>query len=156
MIHIRQYTPYGCGMYAVANALQKPDFACGDRLAESRGGNTIYQLNTWLSQDELYLDPLYFNTCGVPKLPSEIATIVPDDESETLPIVLSVKKTHDSKVHMIAAHLTKNGYIEFFDSLRSKSAFCTLGTLPYVEIYGLWVFCSTIDNSYVCIRCTKQ
>lgn len=35
---IKQSTKYGCGMYAVANACNMPDFVTPDRLEASKGG----------------------------------------------------------------------------------------------------------------------
>lgn len=38
-----QKTPYGCGMYAVANALNLPNFVTEERLEKSKNGKKIFE-----------------------------------------------------------------------------------------------------------------
>ena len=49
---LKQNTNWGCGLYAVANALDMPEFITDERLEISKEkGNNIAQLTKWLNED---------------------------------------------------------------------------------------------------------
>ena len=52
-MHLKQENKYGCGLYAIANALQYKQIITEERIELSKEGNNIGQLNKWLIEDNL-------------------------------------------------------------------------------------------------------
>lgn len=50
-IKYKQNQPYGCGLYAVANACNLDNFITEERLEKSKTGNVIGQLSKWMQDD---------------------------------------------------------------------------------------------------------
>ena len=46
----KQKQPYGCGLYAVANACDLDNFITDERLEKSKNGNVIGQLSKWMQE----------------------------------------------------------------------------------------------------------
>ncbi len=127
---IRQTTGYGCGMYAVANALDSLGFVTDRRLEASKTGNTIPQLNRWLAEDwEPYgLDVLYYDHFGE-KLPDAHLSYKTDTAGALLPILLEVESSNKIS-HMVGGRLDHEGKLLLMDSLEK---FPRLTTLKYVN-----------------------
>ena len=53
IMHLKQENKYGCGLYAIANALQYKQIRTEERIELSKEGNNIGQLNKWLIEDNL-------------------------------------------------------------------------------------------------------
>ena len=124
---LKQKTKYGCGLYAVANAIHNESFATEERLEASKKGNTVGQLSKWLQDDgsNFCLDALYFNLFGG-KLPKEALTFVPKGDITTFPVILNVSLRDGGRGHLIGANINKEGIVELFDSLKN----CLLYTSP--------------------------
>jgi len=71
MMKHKQKQPYGCGLYAAANACNLDNFITDERLEKSKNGNVIGQLSKWMQDDghQFYIDSLYYNHVGK-KLPT--------------------------------------------------------------------------------------
>jgi len=143
---------YGCGLYSLANALQKESIITRQRLNESQYGNNTGQLNKWLIEDgfNLFLEPLYFNCFGG-KLPIDVSSIKPIGEDViSIPVCIDVQKTEESKKHFIAAEITCEGKLFVMDSLRSEAFITTLTEFQndYLIVNGLWHFRGYMEDGY--------
>ena len=100
----QQNTPYGCGMYSVANALNIDNFISEERLEQSKAGNTIYQLNKWLEESgyNYNIECMYYTVSQNKEslhgivLPKEI-NFYSDSETKILPLLLNVQKNRQFK-----------------------------------------------------------
>ena len=99
MMKYKQKQPYGCGLYAVANACNLENFITEERLEASKKGNVIGQLSKWMQEDghPFYIDTLYYNHVGK-KLPASALEYVPKGEGVNfLPILINVRFSDEGK-----------------------------------------------------------
>lgn len=161
MIKHKQKTPYGCGMYAVANALNIDNFITEERLEQSKSGNTMYQLNKWLEESgyAYNIECMYFTVSQNKEslhgivLPKEI-NFYSDSETKILPLLLNVKKTASSRNHLIAGCLTHQHLI-LIDSLKEETQVIKWEEINqhYDFCYGVWMFQSQETLSgYICFE----
>lgn len=138
----KQKQPYGCGMYAIANACNMPEFITPERLEISKQGNNMGQLSKWLQEDGMpyYLDALYYNHLGK-KLPPIALTYKPISETDILPILLNVNYKDGGKNHLVGGKLYNCGTLFLYDSLKEEMEITTLKKInsKYNNVYGLWV-----------------
>lgn len=152
----RQSTPFGCGMYAVANALNLNNYATNERLIESKQGNLISKLTKWLIEDgqNLGVDILYYNHKGG-KLPEDAMDYVPIGEDvNLLPVMLAVRFSDESLNHMVAGKVDKSGTLFLYDSMKENVIKTTLREVNnlYHEVYGLYLFLDIDNGSYAFIK----
>lgn len=152
---IKQNQPYGCGLYAVANACNLPNFITEERLEISKKGNNIGQLSKWLQEDAIpyYIEVLFYDHVGV-KLPESALEYHPSGETVTLlPILLNVRYSKDGKNHLIGGKIDKDKNLYLYDSLKEEMQTTTLKEVNtmYEYVYGLFVFGSLNDEGYVFI-----
>lgn len=152
---LKQNQPYGCGLYAVANACNLKNFVTDDRLEQSKKGNVIGQLSKWLQDDgnPIYIDTLYYNHLGK-KLPDSSTNYVPMGEGcDYLPVLLNVRFSDNGKNHLVGGKISKEGVLYLYDSLRDSIIETTLKKVNkmYHHVYGLFLFMSVEDGSYVFI-----
>jgi hypothetical protein len=137
----KQTTPYGCGLYALANLLQKETTITEKRLEESKNGNTIGQLNKWLKEDDFNysIEPFYFNIFGK-KLPKKICDIHIKSDDSFLPLLIDIQETKKSKQHIVCAELLPSGNLMVIDSLKEKIIITSLKEYnkDVYKIFGLW------------------
>lgn len=151
---IRQHNPYGCGMYAVANALNIPDFVTDERLNLSeKNGNTLGQLSKWLQEDDLNfaIDALYYNHTGK-KLPPSALNYVPKGENATfLPVLINVQFSEEGKRHMVGGLIHQDGNLFLMDSLSEDPEITTLAKVnrKYYKVFGLFIFMDADTGNYV-------
>lgn len=148
----RQSTPFGCGMYAVANALNLDNYATNERLLESKQGNLISKLTKWLIEDgqNLGVDILYYNHKGG-KLPDDATDYVPIGEDvNLLPVMLAVRFSENGLNHMVGGKLDKNGTLFLYDSTKEYVIETTLKEVNnlYHEVYGLYLFLDIDSGAY--------
>ncbi len=159
---LKQTTPSGCGLYAVANALNMPDFITTERLEESKKGNNIGQLSRWLDEDawlydgfQYYIDAIYYNHFGQSLASScfrlRPKRIDPNADQLLLPILLLVRFSENGKNHMIGGHINEAGILTLFDSLKQEPEKTTLAKVnrTYYHVYGLFIFHHYSDGSYL-------
>lgn len=151
-----QKTPYGCGMYAVANALNLSNFVTEERLEKSKDGNRLPVLTSWLIEDGLNcgMDVLYYSHSGG-KLPEE-ATLYKaegDEDVEFIPLVIAVKLSEGGLNHMIGAKLGRKGELYVHDSVKEDIFKTTLEGLNdiYPEVYGVYLFSDLDTGAYLFI-----
>jgi predicted double-glycine peptidase len=72
MEFLKQTTPYGCGLYAIANVLGLRYYVTQERLEASKNGLHMAALNEYLKETAhtIFIDVLYCNSLGY-KLPEE-------------------------------------------------------------------------------------
>lgn len=137
---------YGCGMYAVANVLNIPDFVTPERLEASKAGNNIGQLTNWLFQDkhEYWIDTLKY-TSKLITLPS-IEMKEPSSEGIYWPALISIQATR-KKNHMIGIKVHNGGRsgqtVEVCDSLLDEPFYLEdwkALKAYYPKVYGLFSF----------------
>lgn len=151
----KQKQPYGCGLYAVANACNLDGFITEERLEKSKGGNVIGQLSKWMQEDgnPFYIDTLYYNHVGK-KLPSTALGYRPiGEEINFLPILINVRFSDEGKNHLIGGKISKDGVLFLYDSLKEEMIETTLSKVNkmYHHVYGLHLFMAVDDGSYVFI-----
>ena len=138
-IKFKQHNPYGCGIYAVANALDFSTYITEARLEQSKSGGTIQQLNNWLDEDghNFHIDTIYYDCNNL--LPDNW-DVIPLGESDCLPILLKIQgKSLD---HMISVHVFNNGELYIHDSLKQQVLKTNWTNLKgfYKEIRGVYAF----------------
>lgn len=151
-----QTTPYGCGLYAIANTVNLPEFVTPQRLEASKTyGNTIGQLSKWLQEDgkPFYLDVLYYDH-DEGKLPEKHFHYKPDvqDGSDTyLPVFINVKQTNESKRHLVGGLISKEGSLYLLDSVKGEGVLTSLSELNsmYDHVFGLFILLNVDTGDYV-------
>lgn len=151
----KQKQPYGCGLYAVANACNLDNFITEERLEKSKNGNVIGQLSKWMQDDgkPFYIDTLYYNHSGK-KLPKSALGYKPEGEGITfLPVLINVRFSDEGKNHLIGGKISKDGTFYLYDSLKEDIIETTLSKVNrmYHHVYGLHLFMGVDDGSYVFI-----
>ena len=149
----KQNQPWGCGLYAVANALNLDNFITEERLEKSKSGNVIGQLSKWLQEDgtPIYIDTLYYNHLGK-KLPSTALGYRPVGEDVYfLPVLINVRFSDEGKNHLIAGKISKEGKLYLYDSLKEDVIETKLSAVNkmYHHVYGLFVFMGVDGGDYV-------
>jgi hypothetical protein len=120
----KQTTPFGCGMYAVAHAVNIPEFVTESRLELSALGNNIWELNQWLREDgyDFHIDVIYCNLLSsLTPLPDEGFSLIPQIGEVYCPLLLNVGWSTEGKNHMVAIHAAPNGNVILKDSLKEDS-----------------------------------
>jgi len=155
MMKHKQKQPYGCGLYAVANACNLDEFITEERLEKSKTGNVIGQLSKWMQEDGLpyYIDTLYYNHVGK-KLPTSALGYHPTgDTVNLLPVLINVRYSENGKNHLIGGRIDKERNLYLYDSLKEEMITTTLGKVNrmYHNVYGLFIFMSVENGDYVFI-----
>lgn len=155
MMKYKQNKPYGCGLYAVANACNLDNFITEERLEASKKGNVIGQLSKWMQEDghPFYIDTLYYNHLGK-KLPASACDYVPRGEGiHFLPVLINVRYSEQGKNHLIGGKIGTNGTLYLYDSLKEEMIETTLKKVNkmYHHVYGLFIFMGVEDGRYVFI-----
>lgn len=154
---LKQKNPYGCGLYAVANACNLPEFITPERLEISEAGNVIGQLSKWLQDDghPLYIEVLYYDHLGT-TLPESALHYVPEgpEDVQFLPILMNVRLVKNGKNHMIGGRIDRKGTLFIFDSLKEGILETKLKYINalYEEVYGLFIFAGVDNGDYVFIH----
>jgi hypothetical protein len=151
----KQTQPYGCGLYAVANACNLDNFITPDRLEKSKIGNTIGQLSKWIQEDGMpyCIDALYYNHVGK-KLPVSALGYKPVGEDlNFLPVLINVRYSDNGKNHLIGGKISKDGILYLYDSLKREMIETTLKKVNnmYHHVYGLFILMSVETGDYVFI-----
>lgn len=151
----KQKQPWGCGLYAVANACNLDNFITEERLEKSKKGNVIGQLSKWMQDDghPFYIDTLYYNHVGK-KLPKSALEYIPSgDGINFLPILINVRFSDEGKNHLVGGKIDKFGKLYLYDSLNEEIIETTLKQVnkTYHNVYGLFIFMGIEDGAYVFI-----
>jgi len=150
---LRQENAYGCGLYAVANAANMPQFITPERLEISKKGNVIGQLSKWMQDDgtPFYIDAMYYNHFGK-KLPTNHVALRVMGEANYLPVIINVQFTEEGKRHLVGAKIDKQGKLYLYDSLKEDVVETTLAKVNkmYYKVFGLFIF-MTLDGDYLFI-----
>lgn len=152
---MKQEHSYGCGLYAVANACNLPNFITPERLEASKVGNVIGQLSKWMQDDgqPFYIDSLYYNHAGG-KLPESALGYVPQGESVNfLPVLINCKFSPEGRRHLVGGKIDKEGRLFLYDSLKEDIIETTLAEVNsmYYEVFGLFIFMGVDNGDYVFI-----
>lgn len=149
---LKQTTGYGCGVYAVANAIGVPSYVNDQRLNSSINGNNLGQLSKWLQDDghNMFIDPLYFKATGL-KLPKDQLGYKPIPVGENkhiqLPVLIDLKYVKNGKMHLTAGHIRTDGSLVYMDSLRQEIEFTTLSEINKRHyVFGLFCFCDILTG----------
>jgi len=147
---ITQKNGYGCGLYAVANALDLKDYVNTERLDESKKGVTNFELSTYLQEDglNLYIDVLYCDTFKS-ALPKDWTELKLSGDNNCMPILIQC--VVNEKYHLVGAKLFQDGKIELMDSLKDGKLKCTLSDVNtmYEKVVGLYSFNHLKNADYV-------
>lgn len=161
MKELQQKTSYGCGVYAVSNALLIPSFITEERIEQSKNGNSFYQLNKWLEDDGIpfFIDIIYFDMENIKS--SNINGIDWEFFKSKEPYValLQVKQTENSRWHLVSANVYSDRIVSITDSLKSKKLYSTFDNINehYYQVSGLFLFNSKEKhNEYAILIKTKN
>jgi hypothetical protein len=148
----KQESNYGCGLYALANIFKDESFITEKRLNDSINGNHTGQLNTWLMEHgcQLYIEPFFFDSNGK-KLPEWVCDMRPSGEDAiSIPLLIDVQISENSKTHFIACELTTNGELLVMDSLKEKAYLTTLSELndKNHRVFGVWYLRHYIEEGH--------
>lgn len=138
---LTQTQNFGCGLYAVANALDLDNFVTEERLLLSTNGINNGQLSNYMQQDglNLYLDTLYcdhFND----KLPDSWVSINLTGDNNYMPFLIQV--VINERYHLMGAKLFQDNTIDLLDSLQKEAIRCTLSDINkmYKKVMALYSF----------------
>lgn len=152
-----QKESYGCGLYAVANAINLgDDFVTLERIEQSKiHGNSIGQLSKWMQDSgyPFFIEVLYYNHVGK-KLPQSALSYLPTGECiEYLPILINVRFSDEGSNHLVGGKISKDGTLYLYDSLNKEMITTTLKRINkmYHHVYGLFLFCGVDTGSYAFI-----
>ena len=149
IMHLKQENKYGCGLYAIANALQYKQIITEERIELSKEGNNIGQLNKWLIEDNLdvWVSVLKYDFENI----IEIFDLKPKfdkfEQSESIsfvPFMIVIRSTN-YKNHALGCRYMKNGNIIVHDSLLdSEIIFQDFDTFRnfYPEVVSYEYFCN--------------
>lgn len=154
----KQKNGYGCGMYAVANALSQHDFITDERLELSKvNGNLIGQLSKWLQMDghNIYIDALFYSHVE-DKLPECYfdyhPTHVNGPENDiVLPVLFNVQFSEEGKRHMVAGKIDNNKSLFLYDSLSNDVVETKISELnnKYYRVFGFFIFMDVDTGDYI-------
>lgn len=151
----KQLHPYGCGLYAVANALNLSlDFITPERLEASKAGNNIGQLSKWLQESgaDLYLQPIFFDRSG--NHSEDLLSVLELNIScKYLPLMFLVKERGSDVDHVISGQFTNEGVLCIYDSKKDvcfATSFNRL-TLHYEQVFAMFTFadCATGHDAFI-------
>lgn len=149
---LKQTAPYGCGIYSVANALNKPDFATAHRLEESKKGTRVFQLNDYLDKDghEFVIEPMFYSDYSL-SLPVTTHNLCTFKEDTYLPILLCVRHSKKSLNHMVGGLIGTDKTLILMDSMKPEPIITTIEDVQweYSAVFGLYTFYSIHSNSDV-------
>lgn len=135
----KQTTPSSCGLYSVAEVLERPGFITDARmLASIDYGANIGILNKWMQQDgmSMYLQPIFFNKLGsIPDgyLTELFGSLVPKTPFRYMPILIVISCGNID--HMISLRVTPESKFDSIDpNIVAVYAFCDLHTGQYAFI----------------------
>jgi len=127
----KQTTPYGCGMYALANLLDT-DILFIEKIESQKNGGYLHDLIDALDEVDCTIHVLYEDSVGVQRtLPKAVRQLRVEKNLGMLLIGYQPKK--DSIRHMVGAYIDNKGRLTVLDSMIDK---------PYVT--NLSKFCK--DN----------
>lgn len=145
----------GCGLYAIANACNLPEFITPERLEISKNGNTFGQLSKWLQDDghPFCIDVLYYNHEGK-NIPSKFFgyhTI--HEDNNPMPVLFNVQSCEKCKRHLIGGWLHHDGKLTVFDSLKNEPFETRLYKLNqmYEYVFGFLFLMSVETGDYIFI-----
>ena len=127
---LQQKNGWGCGVYAVANALGMEDFVSEERLEASReNGNNLMQLNKWLLDDgvKYQIMPLYYRNGVQFRTPKTGLYFDANDNFLYYPVLVTLHVPRCPKNHMIAIRFYYDMTITVLDSCE-----------PIPQNYLLW------------------
>jgi len=150
----KQKQGYGCGLYAVSNALNLDNFITDDRLEKSKRGNVLGQLSKWMQYDgnPFCIDSLYYNHEGK-RLPNSALHYKPID-NPLLPVLINVQFSDNGKRHLIGGKIDRENNLYLYDSLKEEPEKTTLSKVnkQYYRVFGLFIFMSVETGDYVFIK----
>ncbi len=148
---IQQSTPYGSGLFAVANAIEMPEFLRPERMEYAKLGLTFFDLSTFLFQDtggQMILDPFwvdYRKGCRPPKWVREMRFPL-DKQTGYVPMVFGTIRKGANSVHMVSGRIQPDDTFVLFDSLEgSPTVLNNLGDIipKYQSVFAAY---SVFDN----------
>lgn len=121
---ITQSTPYGSGIYAIANALDMPTFLTAQRLIDSAPAITPFELSVMLLEDtkDLLLDPIWVDYTDGTTMPEWIDNIEVQYNKKTMfiPFLIGVKVNETANIHFVSGRKQADGTFVLFDSLKGS------------------------------------
>lgn len=149
----KQKNNYGCGLYAVANALNQESFITEERLAISKDhGNIIGQLSKWLQEDgeKIYIDALYYNHVGK-KLPSTALSYYPENPNHAFPVLFNVQFSEKGLRHLIGGKINHDKELYLYDSLKDDVEVTTIAKMnrSYYRVFGFFIFMDVDKGNYI-------
>jgi len=141
-IMMKQSQPYGCGVYAVANAFNMPHFVTLERLEKSKEcGNRIGQLSKWIQDDghPFYIETLYYSNWEG-KLPQTEFGYKTYEDCISMPLLFCVMYAKGGKNHMVGGKIFHDGTLYLYDSLKPEMIETTIEGLNdlYESVYGIY------------------
>lgn len=151
-VRFKQKNGYGCGVYAVANALNDESFITKNRLSVSKKGNNLYQLSRWLVKDDkkFIIEPIYMNLVSeLQPLPPKGFALKPNETHQYFPFLLDVSSSELGRKHLVGCFSDSNGVVTVMDSLKDEIFKVTWDNLISGSVYnfiiGIYGF-SEIDR----------
>ena len=139
---------YGCGVFAVANALNYPDFITSDRLEVSKNhGNNKAQLTRWLYDDGLDIFITAEHVTGKCfKMPFYLEVLLNFVKNDNyLPLLLTIPATRGN--HMIALRLYTGYSIAVYDSCSNEIVY-VFGIDEFRKLHPEIISVHSFKNSF--------
>lgn len=160
MKKVQQKTSYGCGLYAVQNALLLEGFVTKKRIQESKKGNGVHQLNKWLHEHGCIwrVSTVYFDMDNFKASNIKYWNNWPELSEDPIIALLQVKQSETSRWHMISCFVFKDKSVKIIDSLKTETINCRWDEINnhYYQVSGVFIFEQDDDQHTYAVRLLEK
>ena len=150
---LKQENGYGCGLYAVANALNYPNFVTDERIELSKTGNNVAQLTRWLYEDGydifIFTERIDGRYVEMPKFSWSLR-----EEDSHIPFLVNLYATQENN-HLIALRGYADQSIDIIDSCENDmvrvSGIDNISQM-YPKILSVYSFRDSMLNSITILK----
>lgn len=134
----RQTLPYGCGVHAIANVLDWPGFVSDKRLDESKNGNGIYQLSSYMHEDgyDYDVEPIYCNLLPEYNIPEDY-NLHASSELHAFPFLMQVLRKEGGRQHLVGCIGYHDYSVVILDSCESDSILTSWSDIAKRKVYPI-------------------
>lgn len=149
---LKQEKGYGCGLYAVANALNLDGFVTEERLESSKNGVSTRMLSKWLEEDghNFYIGELYYNLLGK-RMPDSAMHYIPIKTGIVFPVMINVRRSKEGRNHLVGGRINVEGDLYLYDRLEKEVIKTTMRKVNkrYPYVFGLFCFLSFDCSKFI-------
>lgn len=133
-----QTLPYGCGVHALANVLDWPEFVTEKRLDESKNGNGLYQLTSYLHESgyDYDIEPIFSNLLPEYNIPEDF-NLHATSELHAFPFLMQVLREESGRQHLVGCIGYHDYSVVILDSCKSDSILTSWDDIAKKKVYPI-------------------